>query len=114
MHELSIVSSIIEIASNEAMAANAKRIDSIELEMGAINGVEMDAFWFVWEQATPQTLLENVRPIIHTKAGMANCLNCHQLYAIAHYADPCPHCGNHQKEIVQGQELRVAAISVTI
>jgi hydrogenase nickel incorporation protein HypA/HybF len=113
MHELSIVSSIIEIAVSEAMAAKASRIDAIELEMGTMNGVEMDAFWFAWEQATPHTLLENVRPTIHTKAGMANCLNCHQSFAISHYADACPHCSSHQKKIVQGQELRVAALTIT-
>ena len=113
MHELSIVSSIIEIATSEATAAGASSINSIELEMGTMNGVEMDAFWFAWEQATHCTLLENVQAIIHTKVGKANCLCCRQPFAIAHYAEPCPKCGSHQKEIVQGRELRVSAITVT-
>ena len=43
MHELSIACSIIDIASNYAIEANARKIKEVELSIGLLAGVEIDA-----------------------------------------------------------------------
>ena len=58
MHELSIVMSIVEIAQQQAYNANATVIDEIELDIGTMSGIEMDALEFAWSQGVKQTILE--------------------------------------------------------
>lgn len=113
MHELSIVESIIELATTEARAANGTNIESIELDIGTLSGIEMNAFWFAWQHATPHTLLAHAQANINTIEGKATCLICNAPFDISHFADPCPQCGSHFIQIQQGKELRVKAITIT-
>jgi len=65
MHELSIVQSIVDIATNEANAAQGNMIDEIEIDIGALSGIDMNAFWFAWNIAVKNTLLANAKANIH-------------------------------------------------
>lgn len=112
MHELSIVMSIVGIAEQQARAAGAGCIEEIELEIGELSGVEMQALDFAWKEGVRQTLLEHAtRTIIRIK-GQANCLDCGTDFPIQHYYDACPVCGGHFIRIKSGQELRVKALVV--
>ena len=59
MHELSIVMSIIDIAREQATKAGAQTVEEIELEIGALSTIEMNAFEFAWQQGKKNTLLEH-------------------------------------------------------
>ena len=61
MHELSIVMGIIKIAEVEAEKAGAKNVDLIELEIGNLAGVEIEALDFAWTEAVKHTILENAK-----------------------------------------------------
>jgi len=58
MHELSIVMSIVDIVQQHAEKANAAMIDEIEIDIGCLSTVQMDAFEFAWSQAVKETILE--------------------------------------------------------
>ncbi len=113
MHELSIAMGIVKIAEKEAKKSNAKRIEIIELEIGKLSGVEINALDFVWPMAVKGTLLENATKKIFKVKGIAVCLDCEFEYDIDNYYDPCPKCDSHFKNIIQGKELRVKAIEVS-
>ncbi len=113
MHELSIVMSIIGIAEKEASRAQASHIEEIELDIGALSGVEMASFDFAWTQATRNTILENAVRKINDIKGKARCSDCDAEFSIAHYYDPCPHCGSHLLIIQSGKELRVRSLTIT-
>lgn len=51
MHELSIVMGIIDIAEKEAKMAGVSIVEEIELEIGLLSGVEMEALEFAWNHA---------------------------------------------------------------
>lgn len=59
MHELSIVMSIVDIAQSQAQQAHAQAIEEIELDIGNLAGVELDALEFAWPQGVKNTMLEN-------------------------------------------------------
>ena len=61
MHELSIVMSILDIAETEAQKANVDKIEEIELEIGQLNTIEIDAFNFAWEQGLKGTILNQTK-----------------------------------------------------
>jgi hydrogenase nickel incorporation protein HypA/HybF len=112
MHELSIVMGIVDIASAHLQKANATEVEEIELEIGALAGIEMNSFDFAWSQAIPGTALQGaVRNIISIE-GRAGCPDCNIEFSIQNVFDPCPVCNSHLIKIVKGKELRVKSLVV--
>lgn len=113
MHELSIVKSIIDIAEQQARANDASTIDQIELEIGALSGIEMDALDFAWKEAVKHSMLADAERKINYIQGRARCMDCGTAFAIEQYYDACPVCGGHLLDILQGKELRVKSLLVS-
>ncbi len=112
MHELSIVMSIIDIATKQMEDAFANEIEEIELEIGALSGVEENSFEFAWKQAVKNTPLQNALRKIHKPQGLATCLDCMIDFSIQQLYDPCPVCGGHFLNIKKGKELKVKSLVV--
>lgn len=112
MHELSIVMSIVDIAQNQAREAHATVIEEIELDIGTLSGIEMDALDFAWQEGVRTTMLEKANRKINRIEGKAACLDCVNTFTIEHYYDACPECGGHLINIIQGKELRVKSLVV--
>lgn len=113
MHELSIALGIVDIAEKESIKANAQRVETIELEIGTLAGVEFDALDFVWPQAVKNTVLENAHRKINIIESKAKCLECEKHFDLDNYYDSCPKCKSHFKKILSGKELRVIALEVS-
>ena len=112
MHELSIVQSIIDIAEEQVRKAHAREVESIELEIGTLAGIEWDAFDFAWQAAAPRTALANAERVIHRIPARARCANCAHEFEQAEWFEPCPLCGETLSHLLQGRELRVKALTV--
>ncbi|MGI9531482.1 hydrogenase maturation nickel metallochaperone HypA [Lutimonas sp.] len=112
MHELSIVMGILKIAETETKKAGAKSVDLIELEIGNLAGIELDALDFVWSGVVKDTVLENATKKIDHIQGKAQCMECDCIFPLDHVYDPCPDCQNYLKGILQGKELRIKALEV--
>lgn len=112
MHELSIVMNIIDIASEQAKIHNLSVIDEIEIEIGTLSGVEIDALKFAMEIATKKTILENSKTIITEIPGQARCLVCSKEFVIDSFFAQCSECKQFNFQIIQGQELRVKSLNV--
>lgn len=112
MHELSIVMSIIDIADAEARKAQAQAVEEIELEIGALSGVEMQAFNFAWQQAVKETVLAYAVTVVNRIEGRGHCLSCNSVYPMQQLYDACTSCGGHFIDIQQGKELRVKSLVV--
>jgi len=113
MHELSIVENIISIANETTQSHHGKTVDSIELDIGQLAGIEMGAFDFAWDIATQNTVLENAERKINRMSGRAQCLLCNTEFNIKQYLDFCPNCGSYQKEILSGNDLKVKRITLS-
>ncbi|MEZ4907084.1 MAG: hydrogenase maturation nickel metallochaperone HypA [Saprospiraceae bacterium] len=73
MHELSIALGIVDLAESEAKKAGGTTIESIELEIGELSGVEIDALEFAWSSATANTMLEKATKTIETFSREEQC-----------------------------------------
>lgn len=113
MHELSIALGIVEIAENEGRKANTKHVESIELQIGELSGVELESLDFAWPVAVKDTILEHAERHIDVVSGLAKCLDCETEFSLTHVFDACPNCKSYFKNILHGQELRVKALSIT-
>lgn len=112
MHELSIVMSIVDIAAKQLEKADASEIEEIELEIGALSGVEVNALDFAWSQAVKQTPLEKAMRKINFIEGKGKCLDCGIEFALHNLYDACPVCNGHLIDILKGKELRVKSLIV--
>ena len=112
MHELSIAINIIDIASEQAKKNNLSVIDEIEIEVGTLSGVEIDALKFALEIATKNTIIENSKTTITEIIGQARCMTCLKEFVIDRFFTQCPECEQFNFEIIKGQELRVKSMSV--
>ncbi len=110
MHELTVAIGIVEIAEKEAKKANISKLTKIELEIGTLSGVEIEALNFAWPMAVMDTILENVEKKIQTVQAKAKCMDCNVSFEINNLFDHCPACKGYSKSILQGKELRVKSI----
>jgi hydrogenase nickel incorporation protein HypA/HybF len=110
MHELSIVMSIVEIAEKETAKANAHSVEEINLDIGYLSTIEIEAFEFAWDVAVKNTVLEHSNKKINRIAGKGCCNVCNTEFAIAQFYDPCPFCNSHSITIIKGKELRVKTL----
>ena len=78
MHEMSIAMSIVDLATEHAQKENAMKIVEVELDIGTISGIEIQALNFAMEVAVKDTLLETARIKINRKEGfhLKQLMNC--------------------------------------
>lgn len=107
MHELSIALGIVDIAEKEVQKARARQVEEIELLIGSLSGVELDALDFVWPSAVEGTVLAKAIKKIDYRDAKAKCLECETIFPVEQAYDNCPQCGSYFKDVFQGKELKV-------
>jgi hydrogenase nickel incorporation protein HypA/HybF len=112
MHELSIVMSIIDIATKQLQGIDATEIEEIELEIGTLSGIEEKSFDFAWNQAVRNTPLQNSIRVVNKIEAVATCIDCMIDFSVENLYDACPVCGEHFLNINKGKELKVKSIVV--
>jgi hydrogenase nickel incorporation protein HypA/HybF len=110
MHEMSIVLGIVKIAETEAIKAGVDGFAEIELEIGTLSGVQLEALNFAWQAAVSGSVLERAVKHIHTIQAKALCSDCQTTYDLHYIHDCCPQCGSFLKHVTQGKELRVKSL----
>jgi hydrogenase nickel incorporation protein HypA/HybF len=110
MHELSIVMSIIETAEEQVKKHNATSVESIDLIIGNLSGVDYHALEFAWEAAAKNTVLESAIRNIARVTGRARCSQCDCEFELKEVYEGCPQCGQHLLHILQGKELQIQSM----
>lgn len=112
MHEFSIARSIVEIAEEAVAERGGRAVERIELNIGRLSGIELDALHFVWDSATADSVLEGAEKIIRRIPAKARCLDCGQAFSPADLLDLCPECGSYFFDLINGKELQVKSLTI--
>lgn len=112
MHELSVVMSIVDIATDQTRKAGAAEVEDIELVIGALSGIEMSSFDFAWRQGIKHSVLANARLHISRPGGAGRCMDCDTEFVMQRLFDPCTVCGSHLVAVTGGKEMKVKALVV--
>ena len=112
MHELSIAQSIVDLAENVAENEKADTIQTIDIEIGALSGVMLDALEFAMEITVKNTKLENASINYLKKEGKALCSECNFLFKTDSLLTLCPKCKRASFKIVDGKQLRIKSLTV--
>ncbi len=114
MHELSLVSNILEIAETSAIHEGASAICTIALRVGAYSSVDVGALEYAFEAAKHGTMAQNARLELEVVSVRAFCETCKlefeldQPFGIA----LCPKCQQPSAAIGRGEELEVRWLEV--
>jgi hydrogenase nickel incorporation protein HypA/HybF len=112
MHELSLAAGILQLVEQAAARERFGRVECLQLEAGALAGVEVPALRFALDAIAPGTLLAGARIEIDEPPGRALCAGCGADVAVASRIDPCPACGGHRLRPTAGLGLRVRELIV--
>jgi hydrogenase nickel incorporation protein HypA/HybF len=119
MHELSIVSSLVESVLNFVETHQAKRVVAVRLAIGELSCVEAEQIRFCYDLVIEGTAIaESVLEIEQTKA-LVRCLDC-DFHGPPNYWDgalsgaciptlQCPRCGR-AAEAVEGNDCTIQSI----
>ena len=112
MHEMSIVINILDIAQQQAQLADAHKVNSIEVEIGQLAGIEVDSLEFCFEVARRDyELASEAELVIHRIEGLGFCHKCDKEVEVDFHIALCPDCGQGIK-ITRGQEMKVRSLNV--
>lgn len=112
MHELSVAKNIIDIASQYASQHQVEHITGLDVEVGDLSGVVMEALEFAMEEAVKNTLFEGATIHLIPVPGQGQCADCHHTYHLEEFFRECPACGSFNITVIQGKELRVKSMHV--
>ncbi|MGA2167507.1 MAG: hydrogenase maturation nickel metallochaperone HypA [Terracidiphilus sp.] len=113
MHELSIVSSVVDTVTESAAAYPGARVKEVRLRVGALASVVVDSLEFCWGIATEGTALEGSRLVVNVLPVVMHCVPCGEdveLEGIQSFR--CPQCGEPCLDLRQGRELEIDSIEI--
>ena len=117
MHELSIVTSIVETVT-ETLAAlpdtsRGARVLEVRLRVGALASVIPESLEFCWGIASEGTPLEGSKLVVNLLPVVIHCVPCGQdaeLEGVQSFR--CPRCGEPCSDMRQGRELEIDSIEI--
>ena len=117
MHELSIVSSIVETVT-ETLAAlpdtsRGARVLEVRLRVGALASVIPESLEFCWGIVSEGTPLEGSKLVVNVLPVVIHCVPCGQdaeLEGVQSFR--CPRCGEPCSDMRQGRELEIDSIEI--
>ena len=113
MHELSIVSSIVDSVTETMTAYPRARVKQVRLRVGALASVIEDSLQFCYEIATEGTALEGSALIVNILPVKMNCEKCAEVVEIASLQSfRCSRCDAPLTDMRQGRELEIDSIEI--
>lgn len=113
MHELSIVSSIVDSVTDKMASYPHARVKEVRLRVGALASVIEDSLQFCYEIATEGTRLQGSKLVVKTVAVTMHCETCMKDVEIATLQSfRCPHCNQPATAMRHGRELEIESIEI--
>ncbi len=114
MHELALMTSLVnrvcEIAENE----NAKRVTDIYVKRGELSGVIPESLDFCFDVCVADTIAENANFHISDVSAKWSCNSCgNTITKVDDLSIPiCTECGNHKLTFIEGREFQLDSIEI--
>lgn len=113
MHELSIVQALIEqVGAEVEKAGQSGRVIGLDVVVGRLSGVHVDALRLAFELLTPQTLVAGAALRIEERAAELHCHACGARQPTAELVLSCPICASPQITLEGGQDLLLQSIEL--
>lgn len=112
MHEMSIVTALLEEVGRHAADHPGQRVVAVRLRVGALRQVIPEWLQFCFVMATRETEFAGAELYIETVPARARCRQCNRLFAVEDSWFECPDCAMPGGELVQGDELELVSLEL--
>ncbi len=115
MHELGIMTAVMESATAAAREAGAERLLKVTLQMGEMTEAIEDALQFAFEVLiegdpfTKDAVLE-----VHMVTPRSICLECGTEFEHDRFHLFCPECDSFATQLIAGREQNIESIEVDL
>ncbi|MGC8739213.1 MAG: hydrogenase maturation nickel metallochaperone HypA [Candidatus Hydrogenedens sp.] len=110
MHELSIITSLIEQIEQICKKQGKDCVSKIDLRIGSLEHINMETFLFMFEQVKEGTCVRQAKIDLIIEPTKIRCRKCHNVYTPEDSIWLCPYCNEVGGEIVQGTEIILEAV----
>ncbi|WP_139651875.1 hydrogenase maturation nickel metallochaperone HypA [Raoultibacter phocaeensis] len=114
MHELGIMTGVMESVDVAAKDAGADKVLKVSLSVGVMTEAIEDALRFAFEALSEGTLCEGAELDITMVQPKSRCLECGAEYEHDRLHMLCPACGSFATQLLAGKELQIDSIEVDI
>lgn len=114
MHELGIMTGVMDAVTESAQQAGATRVLKVSLSVGEMTEAIADALMFAFEALSEGTMCEGAQLEITMIRPKSHCLECGADYEHDRFHMLCPECGSFATELIAGRELQIDSIEVDI
>ncbi len=109
MHELSLMTNIMEICSAELKKHGATKLTSISVRYGVLSNVVVDSMEFAFEALTKGTSFEGAKLNLVEEKLVLECLSCKHNFSPSgkdYFHNPCPSCHEQTSyKVVSGEGI---------
>jgi hydrogenase nickel incorporation protein HypA/HybF len=112
MHELPIVTYLLEGVEAQARELRAARVLAVNLVVGERAGVVDDSLRFYFEMLTPGTLADGARLNVRRTRMRFDCRGCRQPYSPSGADFDCPRCGQIGQLADEATDLLIESMEI--
>ena len=112
MHELGIMTGVMEAVEKSAVQAGATKVLKVTLSIGEMTEAIEDSLRFAFEVLTEGTMSEGAELEINMVTPRSLCLDCGAEYEHDRFHMVCPECGGYNTKLLAGRELQIDSIEV--
>ena len=114
MHELGMVTGVVESVRQAAEANHADKVLKVSLSVGEMTEAIEDALTFAYEAITDNDpLFSGSKLDITMVPPKSRCVECGHEFTHDRFHVMCPECGGFA-DLIEGKELRIDSIEVDI
>ena len=111
MHELGLVSYIIDTLENLAEEENLTDVASVTLEVGEVSSVVPDYLVDCWNYAHKKSeLLKDSKLKLNIIPAVTMCEECEKIFSTIKYHKQCPYCKSYFTHLIRGDEFNIKDI----
>lgn len=115
MHELGIMTGVMDTVCQSAREAGATKVTSVTLSIGEMTECVYDALVFAFEalRDLPEyALCSGAELEANLIQPESVCLECAEVYKHDRFHMLCPACGSFATELIAGRELQIDSIEI--
>ena len=121
MHEVSVMSGIIDAVMAELAKHDVEKVEEVNLVVGELTSLGKDQLSFAYEIMTRETILAGASLVFEDEKTEVSCTACGFQGPAEYYVDEsyhnnipklsCPKCGGGVK-VIKGKSCRISSIKV--
>lgn len=115
MHELGIITGVLDSAKSAARDAGATKLLGVSLSVGEMTEAIEDALHFAFEAlAEEDEFTQGAELTVKMIAPKSECLECGAVYTHDRFHMFCPECDSFATRLIEGRELQIDSIEVDL